>query len=72
MNVSRALTARQSPVLAGELGAAWVIGCQSQGVAATPKHLVGNEAETDRRHSSSMISEPALVRRVKGCAGCAD
>lgn len=51
-------------MLAGELGAAWVIGCQGEGVAATPKHLVGNEAETDRRHSSSTIAEAALASRV--------
>lgn len=50
----------ESPVLAGEIGAAWILGCQGEGVGATPKHFVGNEAETDRRFSSSEVSEAAL------------
>lgn len=50
----------ESPVLAGAMGAAWIIGCQSEGVAATPKHFVGNEAETDRRNNSSMIDDATL------------
>lgn len=50
----------EDPVLSGELGAAWVSGCQSVGVGATPKHFVGNEAETDRMQSSSDVGEGAL------------
>ncbi|PWN44847.1 glycoside hydrolase [Ceraceosorus guamensis] len=50
----------ESPTLAGAIGAAWIVGCQQEGVAATPKHFVGNEAETDRRNNSSMIDDSTL------------
>ncbi|CEH16654.1 glycosyl hydrolase family 3 [Ceraceosorus bombacis] len=50
----------ESPTLAGSIGAAWIVGCQQEGVAATPKHFVGNEAETDRRNNSSMIDDSTL------------
>lgn len=50
----------EDPTLTGHLGCAWVRGAQSTGVAATMKHFVGNEAETERRLSSSDVSQEAL------------
>ncbi|WP_223878373.1 glycoside hydrolase family 3 protein [Microbacterium radiodurans] len=38
----------EDPELTGELGAAYVRGLQDNGVAATPKHYVANDSETDR------------------------
>jgi beta-glucosidase len=38
----------EDPLLTGALGAALVTGLQQGGVAATPKHYVANDAETDR------------------------
>ncbi|MEA2312173.1 MAG: beta-glucosidase [Solirubrobacteraceae bacterium] len=50
----------EDPLLAGRLAAAYVRGVQSQGVATTPKHLAGNEAEFERYTISSVIGERAL------------
>lgn len=52
----------EDPHLTGRLGHAWVAGAQASvpGMAATMKHFVGNEAETDRRFSSSNVSKQAL------------
>ena len=38
----------EDPLLAGTAAAAYVRGVQSRDVAVTVKHLVGNEAETER------------------------
>ena len=38
----------EDPVLTGRLGAAYVGGMQAQGIAATPKHFVANDAESHR------------------------
>src|SRR6478752_8311267 len=38
----------EDPVLTGELAAAYVTGVQENGVAATPKHYIANDFETDR------------------------
>ena len=38
----------EDPLLSGVLAAAYVRGLQDSGVAATPKHYVGNDSETDR------------------------
>ncbi len=50
----------EDPLLTGQLAAAFVRGAQSQGVATTVKHLVGNEAETDRYVSDSIVDERTL------------
>lgn len=50
----------EDPQLSGHLGAHWTLGCQSVGVGATPKHLVANEAEKDRRFSNSIMTEATL------------
>ena len=39
----------EDPLLTGVLGAAFVEGMQSQGVASCPKHLVANDTETQRQ-----------------------
>ncbi|WP_349290444.1 glycoside hydrolase family 3 C-terminal domain-containing protein [Microbacterium sp. 2FI] len=38
----------EDPELSGRIGAAYVRGLQANGVAATPKHYVANDSETDR------------------------
>lgn len=50
----------EDPLLSGLLGAAYVKGLQSQGIAASPKHFIANEAEDGRRWSDSVMSERAL------------
>jgi beta-glucosidase len=42
----------EDPLLAGELGAALTNGIQSNGIAACPKHFIGNECETKRREQN--------------------
>ncbi|MBS2963851.1 glycoside hydrolase family 3 C-terminal domain-containing protein [Actinocrinis puniceicyclus] len=50
----------EDPVLAARTAAAWVRGLQSEGVAATAKHFVGNDAETERWTADSLIDETTL------------
>ena len=50
----------EDPLLTGDLAAAYVRGLQDNGVAATPKHYVANDYETDRFTTSSEVSERAL------------
>src|SRR5262249_237769 len=50
----------EDPVLTGRLAVAFVRGVQSKGIAATPKHFVGNESEFERDTISSEIPERAL------------
>lgn len=50
----------EDPLLSGALAAGFVQGVQSRGVAATLKHLVGNEAERERLTMSSDVDERAL------------
>jgi beta-glucosidase len=50
----------EDPLLAGKIAAAYVRGVQSQGVAATIKHFVCNDAETERRNGSVVVDERTL------------
>lgn len=50
----------EDPALTSDLAVAYIEGVQSQGVAATIKHFVGNESEIERQTISSEISERAL------------
>jgi len=50
----------EDPLLTGHLAAAYVRGVQSNGVFATVKHFVGNEAEFERNSISSVIDERSL------------
>ncbi len=50
----------EDPLLSGKTAAGFVRGVQSQGVAATPKHYVGNDAEFERSTMSSDIDERTL------------
>lgn len=50
----------EDPLVLGMMGAAYVNGCQSVGIAATPKHYVANEVETRRRFVSAEVEERAL------------
>jgi beta-glucosidase len=50
----------EDPVLTGDLAAAYVEGVQENGVAATPKHFVANDYETDRFTASTEVSDRAL------------
>lgn len=47
----------EDPWLSGKLAAAFIAGVQAQGVATTPKHLIGNEAEYQRTTINSVIDE---------------
>ncbi|MFN8028079.1 MAG: glycoside hydrolase family 3 C-terminal domain-containing protein [Acidimicrobiia bacterium] len=53
----------EDPLLAGKTAAAFVRGVQSQGVATTPKHFVGNDAEFERNTVSSVI-DPRTLREL--------
>ena len=50
----------EDPLLSGRLAAAYVRGVQANGVFATVKHFVGNEAEFERNSISSVIDERTL------------
>lgn len=50
----------EDPYLSARLAVAYVRGLQSQGVAATVKHYVGNDSEFERNSISSDIGERAL------------
>ncbi|KAL1743285.1 glycoside hydrolase family 3 protein [Schizophyllum fasciatum] len=50
----------EDPYLSGALAAAYVNGLQSQGVAATIKHFVGNDQEDERTAAESVMSNRAL------------
>jgi beta-glucosidase len=50
----------EDPLLSGQLAAAYVQGLQDNGVAASPKHYVANDSETDRFNVDIRVSERAL------------
>ena len=50
----------EDPLLTGKVAAGFIRGVQSRGVAATVKHLVGNEAEFERTTISSDVDERTL------------
>ncbi|HEX6685938.1 MAG TPA: glycoside hydrolase family 3 C-terminal domain-containing protein [Candidatus Limnocylindrales bacterium] len=50
----------EDPLLTGAIGAAYVRGVQDQGVAATVKHFVANDSETDRFTVDVRVSERVL------------
>jgi beta-glucosidase len=50
----------EDPVLTGELAFGYVQGLQANGVAATPKHYVANDFETDRFIADVVVDERAL------------
>ncbi len=50
----------EDPLLTGVIGAAYVRGVQSAGIAACPKHYVANDFETERYTASVTVDERAL------------
>ena len=50
----------EDPLLTARIGAAYVRGVQSEGVAATPKHYVANDSETERFTVDARVGERAL------------
>lgn len=50
----------EDPILTAALATAYITGLQSQGIAATIKHFVGNESEIERTTISSDIEERSL------------
>ena len=50
----------EDPLLSGRLAAAYIRGVQSNGVATTVKHFVGNDAEFERLTIDSVIDERTL------------
>ncbi|KAF2187847.1 glycoside hydrolase family 3 protein [Zopfia rhizophila CBS 207.26] len=50
----------EDPFLTGKLAASYIRGLQSKGIAATIKHFLGNEQETERQAYDAIIAERAL------------
>ncbi|MBB5153192.1 glycoside hydrolase family 3 protein [Saccharopolyspora phatthalungensis] len=50
----------EDPLLIAEIGAEIVAGIQSRGVAATPKHYVANDSETERLSYDAVIDDQTL------------
>lgn len=50
----------EDPLLTAAIGVAFCQGVQAQGVAATVKHFVANDAETERRTVDNRVEERAL------------
>lgn len=53
----------EDPLLTGQIGAAYVRGVQAAGVAATVKHFIGNDSETERWTYDARIA-PGVLREV--------
>ncbi|HMS36955.1 MAG TPA: glycoside hydrolase family 3 N-terminal domain-containing protein, partial [Arachnia sp.] len=53
----------EDPVLTGDLAAGYVRGLQEGGVAATPKHYVANDFETDR-FTADLVVDDRTLREV--------
>jgi beta-glucosidase len=50
----------EDPFLVSQMGAAYVVGMQTQGVAACPKHFVANDSETHRTTVNCIVDERTL------------
>ncbi len=50
----------EDPFLTGTLGTSYVRGIQSEGVAASTKHYIGNEQETERNNGNSVMDVRAM------------
>jgi beta-glucosidase len=50
----------EDPLLTGRIGAAYVRGLQAEGVAATVKHFVANDSETERFTLDARVAERPL------------
>jgi len=50
----------EDPFLTGKLSSEWIRGLQSQGVAATVKHYIGNDTEWRRMEIESVMNEQTL------------
>jgi len=50
----------EDPLLTGLLAAAYVRALQARGIAATPKHFLGNESETQRTTVNAVMNPSAL------------
>jgi beta-glucosidase len=50
----------EDPLLTGKLAAFYIRGLQSKNIAATVKHFVGNEQETNRMTVNSLVDDRAL------------
>lgn len=50
----------EDPILAGEMGAAWIQGCESTGRGTSLKHFAANNQEAERLLSDSLVDEQTL------------
>jgi beta-glucosidase len=66
----------EDPLLAGQLGVAWLTGLQKRGVGAVVKHLVCNDSETERDTMNAVVDARALREvyllpfEMAAAAGC--